>query len=112
MKKIITTFTVYCVLCTVYFNAAFASSVQCSQTEQALQYEMNFVGQPRTIEEHVRTARIYRAMATRGCPGNADTFREYSRASLDTARSLVYIEGYSGAEKARYDAMIKSATGF
>ena len=106
MKKIIISFVFgFCV-----FASANAEK-QCELTEQALYYEMSKTS-PETIEDHVRVARIYRAMANRGCPTNSAMFKEYSRASLDAARSLVYIEGYTGREKARYDGMIKSASGY
>ena len=87
---------------------------RCRATESALIYELESKGsaQAETIEDHVRHARIYRAMVNRGCPQNSDMYKQYSYGSLDAARALVYVEGYTGREKARYDAMIKRATGF
>ena len=112
MKKTIS--LVVCCLAAMFsvgFDSA-AAETQCSRTEQALWNEMSNMGTPYTIEEHVRTARIYRAMADRGCPENSAMYKEYSRSSLDAARSLVYIDNYTGGEKKRYDNMIKQATGF
>ena len=111
MKKIIT--ALFVVNCSLFIGALSASNTQCSEVERMLNDELSQqFGATQTIEDHVRTARVYRAMANRGCSGNAEAYKEYSRASLDAARSLVYIEGYKGAEKARYDNMIKQVGGY
>ncbi|MDR1826599.1 MAG: hypothetical protein LBQ49_02815 [Rickettsiales bacterium] len=103
------------VVCGLWTASAHAfDDTRCRAAESALIYELESKGsaQAETIEDHVRHARIYRAMVNRGCPQNSDMYKQYSYGSLDAARALVYVEGYTGREKARYDAMIKRATGF
>lgn len=111
MKKVF-----YFLLFILFSANAFASYQYgprpCEMTEQALWTEMSNVGQAQTIDDHVKIARIYRAMATRGCPSNASAYKQYSYASLDAARALVYVGDLSGSQKTHYESMIKRATGF
>jgi hypothetical protein len=81
----------------------------CEQTEKSLSYEMSRGGQPRTVEDHVKTAKIYAAMQHVGCPGNAKKYKQHAVASLETARALAEISDSGGRNKSRYNNMINNA---
>jgi hypothetical protein len=90
----------------IFAGPAMAEGRPCESTEQSLQYEISAMGQQRTVEDHVKTARIYAAMAQRGCKDNAESYKQQARASIQTARAMAEISSYNDNEKFRYDSMI------
>ncbi|MDR2268649.1 MAG: hypothetical protein LBD94_00515 [Rickettsiales bacterium] len=113
MKKII--LFAFCVFFAIsaraadYSFGAASNQKPCEKTEQSLLYEISLMGQQRTIEDHVKTARIYASIARHGCPNNSPTYKQMSTASLETARALVGVADYRGQDKIRYDDMINKA---
>ena len=82
----------------------------CETTEQALLYEISKQGMAETVEDHVKTARVYKSMAYRGCKDNSEMYKQYSRASLEAAKAMAEIEAdLTGRDKLHYDTLINKA---
>lgn len=81
----------------------------CERTEQAMLYELSTMGQQRTIEDHIKTSRIYSAMAQRGCSNNSQTYKQHARASLDAAKSLADVADLKKNDRLHYDGLIHKA---
>ena len=114
MKKIIL-FLVLCfsanvVMAADYSYAAAPAQKPCQATEQAMMYELSLMGKQQTIEDHVKTARIYKTMSYRGCGENSKMYKDMSRASIQAARGLVDIADFNDNTRRQYDNMINNAT--
>jgi hypothetical protein len=81
----------------------------CERTEQAMLYELSTMGQQRTIEDHVKTSRIYSAMAQRGCSNNSKAYKQHAKASLDAARALADVADLNKKGQLYYNGMINKA---
>jgi hypothetical protein len=108
MKK---TFFLFLILTCPALSAVHAAPNQkpCEITEQALLYELSARGQQRTVEDHVRTAKIYTSISRRGCPGNSETYKQYSKASIEAARAMAEISDLNRQNKLYYENMINKA---
>jgi hypothetical protein len=104
MKKLITSF--------LLIPAAAMAEKPCEMTEQPLRYEISILQSRRkTIDDEIQIARLYDAMARRGCAENKQTWQGYAKASIQAARGLN--EAYNDRDNSRtwhqYDNMINQA---
>ena len=91
-----------------YYKPTVAGPSPCETTERALFDELaNMNTEQRSIEDHVKTARIYKSLSVRGCPANREAYRMYVISSLESARALNNINNQDNyADKKRANDMI------
>ncbi|MDR1071782.1 MAG: hypothetical protein LBL21_04025 [Rickettsiales bacterium] len=113
MKKIIlfvlNVFAVSALAAAYSYQNAALDQKPCERTEQAMLYELSIMGQQRTIEDHVKTSRIYSAMAQRGCSNNSKAYKQHAKASLEAAKALADVADLNKKDRLYYDGQINKA---
>ena len=80
---------------------------QCELVEKALLLEIS--SDPRTIEDHIRIAKINRTLSRIGCAENQANWAVHAKASLDIAKALIDITIQDKEESRRLSELIRAA---
>ena len=72
-----------------YYAPTRMGPAPCQLTESALLEELsNMNTGQKSVQDHIKTAQIYKSLSVRGCHGNRDAYKMYSLSSLESARAL------------------------